>query len=370
MRIGVDARELAGRPTGVGRYLSELLRRWIADPATTGARITAFTPDAAVAHAWTHQGPGATLEWRVVEGPAGALWEQRRLAAAVRRTPLDVYFAPAYTAPLWLGRVPVVLSMHDVSFAAHPEWYGWRHGLRLRLLARASAQRARLVLTLTRFCAREIAAHLRVPDERVRVIPLAVDYLGSSPPDRRATFEPRVLYVGSIFERRHLPLLIDGVARARQVIPDVSLDVIGENRTQPPIDLAALARRRGLAAAVRLRDYVSDDELTEAYATAGVFAFLSEYEGFGLTPLEAMRAGLPVIVLDTPVAREVYGEGARYVARGDAAGVAAAIRDLLEFPQRMAQQRAGDATVARYTWADTAHCTWRALQDAATMGAP
>ena len=50
------------------------------------------------------------------------------------------------------------------------------------------------------------------------------------------------------------------------------------------------------------------------YARASVFAFLSEYEGFGLTPLEALAAGVPPVVLDTPVAREVYGPAARYVA--------------------------------------------------------
>lgn len=368
MRIGVDARELSGRPTGVGRYLSELLQRWQGDPSTGGAQIVAFTPDPAAARRWGHRGPGATLTWHLVDGAAGSVWEQRDLARAVRRTPLDVYFAPAYTAPLWPGRVPVVLSMHDVSFAAHPEWYGWRHGLRLRTLARASAHRARIVLTLTHFSAGEIAHHLRVPRERLRVIPLAVDHLGTQPPARRAEAAPQVLFVGSIFERRHLPLLIEGVARARQAVPALRLDVIGENRTRPRIDLAELSRARGVAEAVQLRDYVSDEALVEAYAAAGVFAFLSEYEGFGLTPLEAMRAGLPVIVLDTPVAREVYGDGARYVRRGDAAGVATAIVELLGAPGREAQQRAGDATVARYRWADTARDTWSALREAAGAG--
>lgn len=371
MRIGVDTRELAGRPTGVGRYLSELLRRWQRDPATSGAEIVAFTPDATVPRAWAHDGPGASLTWTVVPGSGGTVWEQRALARAVRRAALDVYFAPAYTAPLWPGPVPTVVSMHDVSFAAHPEWYGWRHGLRLRTVARAAAHRARVVLTLTDFSAREIATHLRVPRARIRVVPLAVDYLDAPPPPPRHGEPARqVLYVGSIFERRHLPLLIEGLAQARAALPDLRLEVIGENRTQPRIDLEGLVRRRGLGDAVRLRDYVSDAVLADAYASAGLFAFLSEYEGFGLTPLEAMRAGLPVIVLDTPVAREVYGEGARYVRRGDAAGVAAAIVALLDPAGRAAQQRAGDATVARYRWAEAARQTWDALAAAAGRQRP
>ncbi len=74
-----------------------------------------------------------------------------------------------------------------------------------------------------------------------------------------------------------------------------------------------------------MRDYVPDAELEAAYASAGVFAFLSEYEGFGLTPLEAMRHRIPTVVLDTPVAREVYGQGARYVPAGDVNAVATAL---------------------------------------------
>ncbi len=92
------------------------------------------------------------------------------------------------------------------------------------------------------------------------------------------------------------------------------------------------------------------------------FAFLSEYEGFGLTPLEAMRHGLPTVVLDTAVAREVYGTGARYVQEGDAVAVGQALVELLRDPvARAAQIAAGDAAVARYRWEDAARSTWDAI---------
>lgn len=373
IRVGVDCRELAGRPTGVGRYLRELLQRWQADPQYSGAELLAFTPDPEVAVQWPRdRQAGALIRWVSVPGDGGTFWEQRALAAAVRAARPDVLFQPAYTAPLWPGRVPTVLAVHDVSFAAHPEWYGWRHGLRLRTLARWSAHRARLVLTLTAFSAREIATHLRVPRDRIVVVPLAVDYLDAPPPPSAQPPVPtQVLFVGSIFERRHLPLLIEGVALARREVPELRLDVIGENRTAPRRDLAALARARGVGDAVQLRDYVSESDLAHAYREAGVFAFLSEYEGFGLTPLEAMRAGLPVVVLDTPVAREVYGDGAWYVRAGDARGVAAALISLLRQPDvRAAQVKAGAATAAQYRWDETARQTWAALLDAVERPAP
>ena len=177
---------------------------------------------------------------------------------------------------------------------------------------------------------------------------------------------PTVLYVGSIFDRRHVPLLMQGVARARAHLRSLRLVVIGENRTSTRQDLAALADALGIRDAVGLHDYVTDDVLRAAYSDAGVFAFLSEYEGFGLTPLEAMRQGLPAIVLDTPVAREVYGEGAVYVRRGDADGVARAIVDLLTNADYRAERiAAGDATVAGYRWKETARATWDVIRTVA-----
>jgi glycosyltransferase involved in cell wall biosynthesis len=362
MRIGVDARELGRRPTGVGRYLRELLTRWQATPACAGAELVLFTPDARP-DAWpSTSGQGARVAWQVVPGSGGTVWEQRDLARAARAAALDVFFAPAYTAPLFLS-VPLVLAMHDVSFAAHPEWYGWRHGIRLRHLARWSARRARTVLTLTRFSAAEIEQHLAVPSDHIRVIPLAVDYADAPPPPLTAApMTPVVLFVGSIFERRHVPLLIEGVALARRDLPELRLEVVGENRTAPRQDLEALARSLDADGAVRVRDYLTDAALELAYADAGVFAFLSEYEGFGLTPLEAMRHRMPTVVLDTPVAREVYGDGARYVPAGNAAAVASALVALLtDDGQRARQIAAGDAVVGHYRWAAAAAATWAAL---------
>lgn len=365
MRVAVDARELAGRPTGVGRYLRELLVRWQAAPECAGAELLLLAPAPPPVEPTLGTG-GARLVRQPVPGTPGTLWEQRALARAVRDARVDVLFSPAYTSPLRAG-APTVLAMHDVSFAAHPEWYAWRHGLRLRLMARWSAARAATVLTLSDFSAREIRQHLGVPARRIRVTPLAVDYHDAPPmPAAPPPAAPVVLFVGSIFERRHLPLLLEGVALARARVPQLRLDVIGENRTHPRQDLQALAARLGIGEAVRLRDYVPEAELEDAYASAGVFAFLSAYEGFGLTPLEAMRHRLPTVVLDTPVAREVCGRGARYVTPGDAPGLADAIAALVtDQAQRQAQVAAGDIVVSGYRWATTARQTWQALVDAA-----
>ena len=130
----------------------------------------------------------------------------------------------------------------------------------------------------------------------------------------------------------------------------------------PPQDLRAVAAAAGVGSRVDLRRYVSDDELASLYARAAVFVFLSEYEGFGLTPLEALAVGVPIVVLDTPVAREVYGPAAVCVS-GDREETAGAIRSLIVEPSRAAEtlQHAPDV-LARYSWDRAAEATLGELE--------
>ena len=79
-------------------------------------------------------------------------------------------FAPAYTAPL-LRTVATVVAIHDLSFAAHPEWFGVREGIRRRWLSRQSAERARAVITISQFSRRELIERFGVAESKIHVIP-------------------------------------------------------------------------------------------------------------------------------------------------------------------------------------------------------
>src|SRR5688572_1226292 len=137
MRIGIDARELCGRPTGVGRHLSGLLREWSTAPAASGHTFVLYSHEAITP-------PLRGAELRVIPGSPGTKWEQVALPGAAKHDRLDVFFAPGYTSPLLL-KTPSVVLVHDISFAAHPEWFRLKEGLRRRLLTRWSCDRARLV---------------------------------------------------------------------------------------------------------------------------------------------------------------------------------------------------------------------------------
>jgi len=372
VRIGIDARELMGRPTGVGRYLAELLREW-SNPASgvVGTHDVVLYCPAPCTPAVAGLFAGLRSTVRIVSGRGGTWWEQVSLPAAVSSDRLDVFFGPAFTAPLRL-RCPVVVTIHDLSFFAHPEWFHRREGLRRRMVTRWSARRAALVLTDSLFSRTELERHLGLAPSRTRVIPLGASAPAcleeTQPASRTASTpaharEPFVLYVGSVFNRRRLPDLIASFPFVVAEAPDARLDIIGENRTFPRQDLAALIRHSGLGDRIGLSAYVSDDELARAYGRASVFVFLSEYEGFGLTPLEALARGIPVVLLDTSVAREVCGPAALYVAPGDPHAIAEAILSLLrDSNARAAVLAAAPDVLSRYSWTTAARLTMNALE--------
>lgn len=347
MRIAIDARELAGRPTGVGRYLSELLAAWGDLPGAAAHEFVLCAPEPL-----THPRPGALRLSSVAAPGSGTLWEQRVLPRLVASVQADLLFSPAYTCPLRCP-VPVVLTVHDVSFASHPEWFSWREGIRRRILTRLGARRAARVITESDFSKREISRHLGIDPSRIDVI-----YLGVSSLHGIVSRESLVLFVGSLFNRRHIPELIEGFARLVARLPGARLEIVGDNRTKPHVDVDSLIVASG--AAITARSYVTDEELATLYGRASAFAFLSDYEGFGLTPLEAMAAGIPIVVLDTEVAREIYGPAAVYLERPDPGVIAAALEQVLtDGTERARLIEAGRLQVERYSWHE---CAQRTLQ--------
>jgi glycosyltransferase involved in cell wall biosynthesis len=368
MRIGVDARELCGRATGVGRYLAGLLREWgVGDRARH--EFVLYAPGDISISLDTRR-----FATRAVPGSGGTVWEQIRLPSVAAKDHLDVWFAPAYSAPLRL-RLPTVVAIHDLSFVAHPEWFTVREGARRRFLASQSAQRARAVITISDFSRQELVERLGVPAEKIRVIPpgvttddsrLMADDSRLMTGDRPLATRPNVLFVGSIFNRRHVPDLVRAFAPIARSRPDATLDLVGDNRSRPYEDLVRTIATEGLERQVRWHTYVTEDRLHALYAQAGAFAFLSEYEGLGLTPLEALAAGVPPVLLDTAVARESCGDAALYVPPNDRGAITRALEQaLFSGTTRARVLAAAPGVLARYNWRRAATDTLAVLEAAA-----
>jgi glycosyltransferase involved in cell wall biosynthesis len=364
--VGVDGRELQGRPTGTGRYLRNLLRQWAGGPDRLLVFFDGAPPDEPVLRA-----PGVEPIAVGEGGTRGVTWLERRLPPAARPLGLDVFFSPAYVCPLRL-EVPRVIAVHDLSFRSLPSDFSPFDGLRRRTLVGASLAVASGVLACSEFTRRELLAWHPGVASRVRVVHLGPDDdLPQGPPRESARAAlgadgPRLLSVGALFNRRRLPVLIEAVARLRRRWPGIALDVVGENRTHPPLDLEELLGRHGVEDHVSLLGFVDEGALSLRYAAADVAVFLSEYEGFGLPALEALARGVPVVASRRPALDELFGAASLLVEPRDAGAVAEAIHRLLGDPAlRVEQVSRGHDLATRFSWERTAAQTRAALGEAA-----
>jgi glycosyltransferase involved in cell wall biosynthesis len=372
MRIAVDARELAPHPTGVGRYVREILQAWSDDPDAADCDVMLYLPEGPrggtdPGGVWPEAPPPRGARITSVPLPSalsGTAWEQITLPLGIGRG-ADVLWAPAYSAPI-LTPLPTVVTVHDVSFCAHPEWFTRRDGLRRRWTCRTAAANAARVLTVSAFSKAEIVRWLGVAPAKVAVTPLGVStrVRPANAPDR-AGAAPLILHVGSLLNRRHLPDLVRAFAPIARTDARARLVLVGDNRTHPRQEPRQVARALGIAAAVETRPWVSDAELAALFGAATACAWLSTYEGFGLPPLEAMAAGVPVVACDTAVAREVYGDAAILVPAGAIDAVTGAFLALGDADTWRARRSAGLAQAARYAWSTTARLTLQALREAA-----
>ena len=302
--------------------------------------------------------------------PTNAGWMLVGLPRAARRAGVDVLHAPAYTAPFW-SAIPVVLTIHDVSYARHPEWYPYRRDLIRRAFYRRSARSATAIITDSTFSSSEIRAAYGVAADRVTVVPLGVEatFAAQDSPPKEHTVPcelpggvtlPFVLHVGDLHERRNLAVLLDAVleARRRSGAPTaMSLVLAGVDRGVGDA-LCARASAAGAPQAVARLGAVDEAQLLALYRSATALVYPSLYEGFGLPLVEAMACGTPVIASRVASMPEVVGDAGLLLDPHDVTAWADAImrvasdRTLHDRLRRQGLERA-----AEFTWERTARLT-------------
>ncbi len=368
LRVGFDGRALSSPAAGVRRYASALLPALAArddlDMVALGGDPLLVPPG--VAHVDEPRHPPTNLGWAIVGLPLAA-----------RDARVDVLHAPAYTAPPvsgGLGIPPVVLTIHDVSYARRPEWYPYRRDLVRRAFYRRSARAAQVVVTDSEFSAGEIVAAYRIPRNRIGVAPLGVSepFTPAGSASRCALpqgiSDPFVLHVGDLHERRNLATVVDAVLGARRHFGGasaVSLVLAGVDRGVGDA-ICAIAAQAGVPEAVVKLGAVSEELLVSLYRCATALVYPSLYEGFGLPVLEAMACGTPVIASRAASIPEVAGDAGMLLDPLDVAAWTEAIVNVVNDEDRRAEMRSrGLARAASFTWARTAALTAQAYRRAA-----
>mgnify|MGYP001601739023 CR=1 FL=1 len=271
-----------------------------------------------------------------------------------------------YTLPL--SRCAAAVMVHDVAFLL-PEsrhWVSSRMRARLRVALTLAVRGRCVLLTPSDFSRTEILSRTNADPDRVFVAPNAVDpellNLFAARTRSRADDPIRVLTVGNVLPRKNLGVVATAVSQLRREGMNIQLRVVGSvPRAGQPM---AAEIRRLLVDHVEFSGYVDTAQLAQEYLDADLLAFPSLYEGFGIPAIEAMAAGLPVIVSEST--------GQASVARGYARAVDS--RDPLQWSRAIADVIRGDrppaadltAAALQFSWRSTAESTLHALELAAS----
>jgi glycosyltransferase involved in cell wall biosynthesis len=364
VRILVDYRPALRERTGVGEYIHELIRAYT---AVNGDRVIAFSSS------WKDRpaaGLGAELGVQVVDRRVPVrvlnyLWHRHEWP------PIELFAGPvdiAHSAhPLLMparGAAQIV-TIHDLFFLSDTQKTSGEIQRDYPRLVANHARRAAAVITSTRYGKAQVVERLAVPEDRVFVCPPgapAWKTLGKAPTTAR---DGSILFVGTLEPRKNIGVLLDAYSTLLQRPGTPPPLVLAGRATPAATEWLARISRPPLAGHVTHLGYVAGEQREALYASARTLVMPSLDEGFGLPALEAMSAGVPVVVSSRGSLPEVVGDAGSLVDPTDVKTLADALeRSYRDTAWSLRAAEAGLHRARQFTWANSAATLHHAYTEA------
>jgi glycosyltransferase involved in cell wall biosynthesis len=368
MRISVDAHAIGQHLTGNEVYVRNLLSSYAALDKTSEfiTYLSVNSPEAESAV------PARFHKRYVSKNSFVRLGVQ--LARLLKQDKPDLLHVQ-YTAPLGCS-VPVVVSVHDISFIEHPEYFPWQRMMQLRITVKRTVQSAAKIITPSEFSRRCIAREYNIDDSRVVVVPIAVSSefrpisfdMAAGKVNARFGFQgPYILTVGDLQPRKNQIGLIHAFEQLIQSYPHLphKLVIVGQ-KTWFSDRIVAAAKHSRVANRIYFTGFVQDHELLQLYNACEMFVFPSFYEGFGLPILEAMACGRAVACSNSSAMPEVANATALLFDPESTEQMTKAMRDIvLDAELRGRMERLGQHRASHFTWDRAARKTLDVYYDVA-----
>ena len=296
------------------------------------------------------------------------------LSRKLRRDRADLVHVQ-FTAPLACP-VPVVVSVHDVSFLEKPEFFTHARRLQLQYTVKNTVRKAARVLTLSEFSRRSIARAYGMDPSKITVVPAGVS--SSFRPLHRQQAKafvegrfkvpgPFILCVGDLQPRKNQIGLIHAFEELLCAHPDLphQLMLVGKETWFAP-HVHQAAKKSLVKDRIHFTNYVNEKELLQLYNACEIFVFPSFYEGFGLPILEAMACGRAVACSNSSAMPEVADSAGLLFNPESTGEMVRAMRDLLLNPElRQRMERLGQQNASQFSWARTAQMTLEVYHEVA-----
>lgn len=361
--VAFDGRKYADY--GIGTYVRRLLRGFASMPS--GPECTVFVGQG------VSLGPDYPSTWRfqtVPYTPYGP-GEFFRFGRDIRRSGRSLFHTPHYTTPFAPG-LPTVVTVHDLIHLRFPQYFGLHQRVYARCMVGHASRTARLVLTDSEATKKDLIEMIRVPESKIRVIPLGVDEDFRPATDaalqevrRRHRLPDRyAVFVGNPKPHKGIDVLIEAMRDMYSISKDLSL-VIAGGSDGDAVTIRKMAERAGIAERVLHVRGLPMGDLPAIISGARMLTMPSRWEGFGLPVLEAMACGTPVVCSSAGSLPEVAGGAAVQVASDDPGALAEAMAHVdRDESTRSNLRREGLAHSRQFTWERTVHQTLAAYEAA------
>jgi glycosyltransferase involved in cell wall biosynthesis len=379
MKIGINAFFSRFPATGSGQYLLHLLAA-LAEIDRENEYVL-FGPQAVQ----NTRLPTSTFPYLVEPVAAIAarkeniekvVWEQLTGPAAARKAGVNIFHVPYFAPPL-LPRTPTIVTIHDVIPLRLP---AYQRDVKVKaymsLVARA-AHSATLIITVSQHAKQDIMNVLKLPAERIRVTYEAAGKQYKPITDLGYLAQVRgrygigtryILYLGGLDQRKNVPQLVRAFAYLYKQLGDQQLQLLiagNPDKQNGPLfpDPRPIATELGVSSQIIYR-YIEEEDKPAVYSGAELFVFPSLYEGFGLTPLEAMSCGVPVVCSNRTSLPEVVGDAALLINPQETQELVQAMRRVLTDDElRASLRRRSLERAAQFSWRKTAQQTLLAYEE-------
>jgi len=361
LAVSLDVSAVPADPVGAGRYTIELARA-LGRRSDVELLLWSRRHDTA---RWRRLDPAGETPAPTLRGDAPdsraarVVWEQMRLGALLGGTGARLHHGPHYTMPA-RPAVPVVVTVHDLTFFDHPEWHERSKVVFFRRAIRRAATRARAVVCVSGRTAALLRERVAVRAQ-VFVVPHGVDHSRFRPDENQPGADDEVLHTLGV---RRPYLLFLGTLEPRKAVPDL-VRAFGALAGEHPELTLVLAGGEGWGVGavaqtiaecavtdrVLRTGYVPEQAVPALLRQAAAVAYPAHEEGFGLPAVEALACGTPLVTTAGTAMADVAGDAAVLVGAGQPHELADALRAVLSGgPDVDRRRRLGLSVAASYTW--------------------